>query len=69
MFYVKISDSVGVEWRPYAELTDAQAYAGAVDGEVWQDAKDEINNAAIDKAVIAYLEKKTKHIVVLEGRP
>lgn len=68
MFYVKISDSVGVEWRPYANLTDAQAYASVSDGEVYQDAKDGNKDAVIDKAVTAYLAKKKRHITVTAVR-
>jgi hypothetical protein len=64
MFYVKVSDAMGDEWRPYKTLSEAQAYALAIDGEVYQDAKDNTTNLMIDNAVTAYLEKKKKHITV-----
>lgn len=64
MFYVKISDPMGDDWIPYARLSDAQAYAEIMYGEVYQDAKDDTKQQIIDIAVNAYLEKKRKNIVV-----
>jgi len=64
MFYVKVSDAMGDIWHEYKTLTEAQAYALAIDCEVYQDAKDNTKNLLIDNAVTAYLEKKKKHITV-----
>lgn len=64
MFYVKVSDAMGDIWHDYKTLSEAQAYALAIDGELYQDAKDNTTNILIDNAVTAYLEKKKKHIVL-----
>ncbi|MDO8727223.1 MAG: hypothetical protein Q7J35_14230 [Candidatus Methanoperedens sp.] len=59
---------MGDEWLPYERLTDAQAYAGIMGGEVYQDAKDNTKDMIIDIAVNAYLEKKRRNIVVAAVR-
>lgn len=63
MFYVKVSDALGDIWHEYKEMSEAFAFAVAVDGEVFTDAVD-TTNERIEKAVLSYMEKKTKHIVV-----
>ncbi len=65
MYYVKVTDSVSEEWHPYKSRTEAEAYALAVDGELYQDAKEDLVGERIEKAVSKYLTKKTKHIEVV----
>lgn len=64
MYYVKVTDSVGEEWRPYKSRTEAEAYAIAVDGELFHDAKEDHVGERIENAVSKYLAKKIKHIEV-----
>lgn len=64
MYWVKVSDSVGVDWHPYKLRTEAEAYAIAVEGELFQDVKADLVGERIENAVAKYLEKKQKHIVL-----
>ncbi len=64
LFWVKVSDSVGVGWHPYELRTEAEAYAIAVDGELFQDVKADLVGERIENAVSKYLDKKIKHIEV-----
>lgn len=65
MYWVKVSDSVGVCWHPYKSRTGAEAYALAVGGELFQDVKADLVGERIENAVSKYLDKKIKHIEVV----
>lgn len=64
MYWVKVSDSVGVDWHPYELRTDAEAYAISVNGELFLDAKADLVGERIETAVSKYLNKKIKHIEI-----
>ncbi len=40
MYYVKVSDPCGEDWHEYISRTEAEAYALSIDGELYEDAKD-----------------------------
>ncbi len=68
LYYVAVHDPVGWTIHPYSDKIKADAYAASVQGIVF-----EKNNSAeflnqredkIEAAVVKYLKKKHKHIVL-----
>lgn len=68
-WFAGVKDALGIDWRPFKTKLDAEAYAESVKGDIgftreMSDAEFDARTMKIEKAVLSYQAKQTRHIVV-----